>query len=437
MNLFHFPLGRCLAGLLACWLVLYPATAGVLTSKHTGSWFQPDQDGQGFAIEVVPDETGKQKVAVVYWYTFDDQGRPTWYFGTGPVEGEQAMVTLYEVTGGQFAQPSTNVTKTEWGTLDLRFDDCDNGQAQYDSKKEQFGTGIIELKRITNVFATVCTGSLVDDIPDQSPPVEIVQELAPMQGIGSGAVNLELYLDHSLLDVIAYDLPEGTYQFLVEGQVVGELVVQTASDGSTRGEMNYSSPQAPGRMLLTFDPRGKLLEVVDSQQQVWLSSELPEEDNTPEQLAGNPPPFGNAEYETDLQRVSQQPMYNQARGEAKLDQAPDFVQFEVEAEHLPAGVYVVRVDNQVRGSLEVYQQTGQGKLRFRYPQQSGKELLDFNPLNRLVEVLDADGKIVLSAIMNDQPEGELDDSNHEEDDDDGDHEDDDDCPNPTGMGCGP
>ncbi len=443
------------AGLLALsgW-----AQAGLLTSKHTGSWYQPDQDGQGFAIEIVPGETEKEKVAVAYWYTFDENGRPIWYFGSGPVENDQAMITLYEVSGGQFAQPGNNVTKTEWGTLELNFSDCDNGQATYDSKKEQFGTGIIDLKRITNVYATVCTGSLVDDIPDQSPPVEIVQELNPMQGTGSGAANLELYLDHSLLDVIAYDIPAGDYQFMVDGQPYGTLTVQDQNDGTTRGELNFASPATAGKETLTFDPRGKTLEIVDGNQQVWLSSLLPEDDNTPDTVVGDPPPFGNARYETRLSRVSQQAMYMQASGEAQLYQASDFVEFEVEAEHLPAGTYVLRVDGMVRGNIEAYQQTGQGKIRFRYPQQSGKELLDFNPLNKLVEVLDSQGEIILSSTMNDQAEGELEDSasgddhtggpgdddtddNHGDDDrgddDRGDDDNGDDCPNPTGNGCGP
>ncbi len=426
------------------------AQAGLMTSKHTGSWYQPDQDGQGFAIEIVPGETEKEKVAVAYWYTFDENGRPIWYFGSGPVEGEQAIITLYEVSGGQFAQPGNNVTKTEWGTLELNFTDCDNGQASYDSKKEQFGTGIIDLKRITNVYASICTGSLVDDIPDQSPPVEIVQALNPMQGTGSGAANLELYLDHSLLDVIVYDLPVGDYQLMVDGQAQGSLQVQTQSDGSTRGELNFTSPASAGRLTLTFDPRGKTLEIIDGSQQVWLSSQLPEDDNTPDTVVGDPPPFGNARYETGLSRVSQQPMYMQARGEAKLDQAPDYVEFEVEAEHLPAGTYVLRVDGVTRGSLDVYQQTEQGKLRFRYPQQTGKELLDFNPLNKLVEVLDTNGEIILSSTMSDQSNGSLDDSARDDDgngsgsgddhgEDDDNHGDDgngdDDCQNPSG--CGP
>ncbi len=395
--------------------------ADLLTSKHTGSWYQPDQDGQGFAIEIVPGETDKDKMAVAYWYTFDENGRPTWYFGSGPVENDQAMITLYEVSGGQFAQPGSNVTKTEWGTLELKFSDCNNGQASYNSKKEQFGTGIIDLKRITNVYATVCTGSLVDDIPDQSPPVEIVQSLNPVQGMGAGAANLELYLDHSLLDVSAYDLPVGNYQFMVDGQAQGTLQVQTQNDGSTRGELNFASPATAGKLTLTFDPRGKILEIVDGNQQIWLSSQLPDQDNTPDTVVGDPPPFGNARYETELNRVSQQSQYADAHGDARLDQASNFVEFEVEAEHMPAGIYMVRVDGTARGSLEVFQQTEQGKLRFRYPEQSGKDLLDFNPLNKLVEIMDANGEVILSATMNNQSEGNLEDGANDGNGDNGDN----------------
>ncbi len=410
----------CLLGGL---LLAATSQATLLTSKHTGSWYQPDQDGQGFAIEIVPGEND-QKLAVVYWYTFDEEGRPTWFFGNGPVEDDRATITLYEVLGGQFAQPSDNVQKVEWGTLEINFTDCDNGQATYDSKKEQFGTGIIDLKRITSVYATVCTASLVDDIPDQSPPVEIVQELNPVQGVGSGATNLEIYLDHSLLDVVVYDIPAGSYQFMVDGKAEGMLEVTQQSDGSTRGKLHYTSPMAAGKELLTFDPRGKVLEVVDASDQVWLSSQLPEDDNTPDNITGTPPPFGNARYKTELNRVSQLAMYQEAKGELELYQASNYVEFEIEAERLPGGSYVLRVDQVERGTLMIHAQTGQGYLRFRYPQQSGKELLDFNPLGKLVEILDNSGEIVLSSVMKEQPEGTLEDDQNEDDEDDQDDDED-------------
>ncbi|HET9049522.1 MAG TPA: hypothetical protein VFN29_11250, partial [Chiayiivirga sp.] len=47
---------------------------------HSGMWYDPSRSGEGWMLEVLPNDE-----AVVYWFTFDDQGNPRWLNGLGQV----------------------------------------------------------------------------------------------------------------------------------------------------------------------------------------------------------------------------------------------------------------------------------------------------------------------------------------------------------------
>ena len=111
----------------------------------SGSWFNPQTDGQGFVFEVVPDD----QVLVVYWYTYgaDGQGGQQWLVGAGPYSGNRAMVDLQRPAGGQFDQAG-GVVREDWGSVEIVFTSCTEGIFHYSSGVDQ-ASGDIPMIRIT------------------------------------------------------------------------------------------------------------------------------------------------------------------------------------------------------------------------------------------------------------------------------------------------
>ena len=106
-------------------------TAVVDLNQHglTGSWYEPATSGQGFAVEMIPNQSPGNGLAFVSWFTFDTVSggaeRQRWYTLQGPVVTGQpnASLTIYQNTGGNFnAPPATNAQAV--GTATLSFDTC-------------------------------------------------------------------------------------------------------------------------------------------------------------------------------------------------------------------------------------------------------------------------------------------------------------------------
>ena len=102
----------------------------------TGSWYEPATSGQGFAVQIIPNQSPGNGLAFVSWFTFDTviggAERQRWYTLQGPVVTGQpnASLTIYQNTGGNFnAPPATNAQAV--GTATLSFDTCSSGELSY------------------------------------------------------------------------------------------------------------------------------------------------------------------------------------------------------------------------------------------------------------------------------------------------------------------
>jgi hypothetical protein len=117
----------------------------LLGSGYSGIWYDPEQSGHGFFIEILPDNR-----LLAYWLTFGPTGEQAWFGGVGPIVGSSALVKATQTTGGRFIpnfDPSTVVSK-EWGELRFSFTDCQHGRVDFDSVIG-FGKGSMNLRRIT------------------------------------------------------------------------------------------------------------------------------------------------------------------------------------------------------------------------------------------------------------------------------------------------
>lgn len=130
---------------------------------HSGTWYDPAQDGQGLVIDISSDPVSDGVLAVVSWYNYaaDGSGDPLWLIGEGPVLGETAIVDLVQASGTGFgdAFDASEVVRSIWGQIRIAFTSCDTATLEYTSEDAAFGSGSHELVRLTSGpadFAGAC-----------------------------------------------------------------------------------------------------------------------------------------------------------------------------------------------------------------------------------------------------------------------------------------
>lgn len=152
---------------LSAWNI---ASAGTFVQGgHSGGWIDPLLPGHGMFVEVIKSETSPTGLAVVVaWYAFIN-GEQTWIVGIGNVIQEDsdqiARISAFIYEGNDFPPnyvPSQTL-EIPWGEMTMAFDGCDMATFTYSSTQPGFGSGEIELTRITSIAGTACDGELGQD----------------------------------------------------------------------------------------------------------------------------------------------------------------------------------------------------------------------------------------------------------------------------------
>ena len=387
----HKP-ARALAAL--CLMAGFPLTAGALevTGGFTGWWDQPDQENHGVIVHVSGANSG-QKTGAAFWAVFDNEGNPTWFLAQGPIVGDTIEGDLFRVEGPTFLEPfdpaSDNVEQV--GTMNIQFDSCGSGNVDFNTPQVVVGTGGFRIQRISQSFGTTCSGGVSDDIPPGTLPEEF-RTFFDNTGVApaaSGYMDYEQRPDRVDFKVEVEDLPVGDYELVVGGTSRATIEVLDMAGGGTEGEVEFRSPVEPGKLLLDFDPRGQIVDVVQGGS-VYLTGQAPDQ-GTPPGDGGdgdtNPPPFGNGELEVDLVNSG---VYPAGSGDAEVEQRSDRVEFDVEIEDVPLGEYSLVVAGEERATIDVVSTPSgpEGEVEFRYPAEPGKILLDFDPLGELIQVFE-------------------------------------------------
>ncbi|KAA9131292.1 hypothetical protein F3N42_08160 [Marinihelvus fidelis] len=122
-------------------------------SQYSGAWYDPAHDGEGFTVQVL----GGDQV-VVYWFSFDPEGKRRWIFGLGGiVDGRFEFAEMLTSRGGVFGDdfdPAT-VEYLPWGTLTLELG-CDGGTASWTSTEPGFAPGTLSLQQLTRMDGLEC-----------------------------------------------------------------------------------------------------------------------------------------------------------------------------------------------------------------------------------------------------------------------------------------
>ncbi len=368
----------------------------IVTRNFTGLWDQPAHESQGLNLQVI-DQAGGEKLAVAYWFTYGDDRKSAWFLGVGSVDGNRIEMLLLESGGVGFLEDDSpdNDHVAEVGTMELEFHSCEEGEVTFTTDVPSVGSGSFQIKRFTDLFNTRCSGGVSDDTASDVLATEQRIPLVPARGgvIGSGHADFEERADRTEFSVEVEDIADGNYRIFVDGVDRGGIVVTLGT-----GETEYRSPAEPGKLLLTFDPRGAQIEVRDNLGAILTSGDAVfdpgDDDNGGDDDGGDDDgngvdqDFGAAEIEVELDNTG---IYPAASGDAKLRPREDRTDFSVEIEDVPEGNYGLRVGGESVGTIQAVMRvdgTIEGELEFRNPVEPGKTLLDFDPRGQRIEVLD-------------------------------------------------
>lgn len=121
--------------------------------EMNGSWFDPSHDGEGFVIEILEGGT-----AVVYWFTYDKQGKQAWFAGAGAWADNQIIIKDAVIAHGGLFGPGfdpAEVVRETWGDITITFEDCNNARVNY-AGAPGFGSGAQQLTRLTALAGGGC-----------------------------------------------------------------------------------------------------------------------------------------------------------------------------------------------------------------------------------------------------------------------------------------
>ena len=125
-----------------------------IVSGRSGAWYDPVHDGEGWMLEMLED--GRM---VVYWFTYDDQGRQAWMIGEAVVEGRTLWIEELLISGGaRFGNDFDpgDVWLESWGSFGFLFEECTAGVMRYASADPRFGAGTLDPVKLAGLAQTDC-----------------------------------------------------------------------------------------------------------------------------------------------------------------------------------------------------------------------------------------------------------------------------------------
>ncbi|MFK8010798.1 MAG: DUF4397 domain-containing protein [Marinicellaceae bacterium] len=132
-----------------------------LNQGLSGAWYNPEQDGQGFLVDILPEIN----FAFVAWYTFDTtasddtsavigNSNQRWLTASGSYTGTEAVLSVFSTQGGVFNQTDTTQS-TEVGTMIVNFESCQNATVEFSLNDDSIVSSI-DLTRISATAVPFC-----------------------------------------------------------------------------------------------------------------------------------------------------------------------------------------------------------------------------------------------------------------------------------------
>ena len=133
------------------------APAAAALHGRSASWFTPGRSGEGWIIEELPGG-----VVALYWFTFAPQGEQAWVVALGTRDGDQAELAAEITRGTRFGDgfDAAAVERIPWGSIQLRWADCQQLEVDYASQREGYGSGEREAVRLVTLASLPCRDAL-------------------------------------------------------------------------------------------------------------------------------------------------------------------------------------------------------------------------------------------------------------------------------------
>ncbi len=140
-------------------LCLLFSTVAHASFERSGSWYDPDRNGEGFIIQYIDDSQ-----AIVYWFTFDETGAQRWFIGPATQSGAVLQIDELLITeGGEFGpgfEPD-QVRRIDVGELRITFSgsgDEERGAAEYTIDGVEGSQSLVRLTRTVETDAAAGAG---------------------------------------------------------------------------------------------------------------------------------------------------------------------------------------------------------------------------------------------------------------------------------------
>lgn len=129
------------------------AISRMVDGSFSGTWYDPNRNGEGFVIDISENAASHESNAVVSWYTYnaDNSGSQAWLIGSGAVIADTVFADVQITQGTSFGDNfiATDVVKNMWGQVKIKFTDCTHAIVSYTSLDSNYGSGSYDLVRST------------------------------------------------------------------------------------------------------------------------------------------------------------------------------------------------------------------------------------------------------------------------------------------------
>ncbi len=149
-----------LCGLVSLVTASGTAMAAGFNGVMSGTWWNPERDGEGQFIAF--EQVGERQVAILAYFTYDDEGQARWLMGNVDFESPSTVLTIpmLSARGPRFSigfDPDEVQTEPA-GTVHLSFVDCGRMNFRYESDEELLD---FDLQRLVGPLeGTDCNGAL-------------------------------------------------------------------------------------------------------------------------------------------------------------------------------------------------------------------------------------------------------------------------------------
>jgi len=119
-------------------------------------WYDPARNGEGFIVEILTADR-----ALMYWFTYDIEGRQDWFVAEGEIQGNGiTFPQLIRVSGGEFGPgfDPEEVTRTVVGSASFVWSSCESGSMSWviDQDGGEQRQGQMVLIRLTQLMGLSC-----------------------------------------------------------------------------------------------------------------------------------------------------------------------------------------------------------------------------------------------------------------------------------------